>query len=234
MITIVMTCMFKGEAGKKPWEARTDRIDKKEFEEARRCLLNSYHSYVQNHAGYVIALVIGLLALISNYDSFLKTGSVIVFGFFCFFIMLIVGAFFYMVRRIQYWTSFADLALCLTLDDVILFFNYRNSTWPNPYLTEAPHLAILQLAIYQRLRIGDPNMLVFADGWQGLKYWILGTRRKEMDKLIEQAKEGIHAEQWTKAKRTRDKLEIANIIASALKDKAKKDEIEKLKKEMPN
>lgn len=60
------------------WEAKrkktTEIIDENDFEESRRCLFTSYHSYVQTHAGYIIALTMGFFTVISAFDKFLSNG----------------------------------------------------------------------------------------------------------------------------------------------------------------
>jgi hypothetical protein len=46
---------------KEIWIATKEEVGETDFEEPRRSLLNSYHSYVQTHAGYIIALTIGVV-----------------------------------------------------------------------------------------------------------------------------------------------------------------------------
>jgi hypothetical protein len=46
-----------------------EKVDETDFEETRRCLLTSYYSYVQTHAGYIIALIIGFVAIIATFES---------------------------------------------------------------------------------------------------------------------------------------------------------------------
>ncbi|MGA2768373.1 MAG: hypothetical protein ABSF24_08685 [Candidatus Bathyarchaeia archaeon] len=138
-------------SGKKPWVAKKDEICNKEFEETRRCLLISYHSYVQNHAGYLIAIMIGSVVLISSWNNFfMNISSEVIFS-----LLLIVPigcVFVYMVWRTFYWTSYATGAIHMSLEDAIPLFNEANSKSKVPYLEEdpAPYTAILQMAIWQR------------------------------------------------------------------------------------
>jgi hypothetical protein len=51
------------------WYATKTEVDAKDFEESRRCLLNSYHSYVQTHAGHIVGLILGLAAVFSTLED---------------------------------------------------------------------------------------------------------------------------------------------------------------------
>jgi hypothetical protein len=135
------------------WEVTKDEICESEFDEARRCLLNAYNSYIQTHAGYIIALLIGLAALVSAFASFLKnTVPTVVFIFLIFGILILS---FYTFLRITYWNRFADLAMHLSLDEVIASFNKCSSKAYarklGCYTTKPPYLAILNDAICQKL-----------------------------------------------------------------------------------
>jgi hypothetical protein len=163
------------EPKKKRWVANRYNICEKEFEESRRCLLNSYHSYVQTHAGYMIAITIGFLTIISNFDSFFKSGPVIAtlsistvfltftWGFLAFLILifLILFASWYMIKRIRYWASYASLAVSLTFDDAILLFNEYNAKREKDglryYYEKALCTAILQLG-------GARNKIIESEG----------------------------------------------------------------------
>ena len=48
---------------KEVWKATDVDLPPDKLEEARHILLNSYHSFVQNHAGYIIAIMLGFFAL---------------------------------------------------------------------------------------------------------------------------------------------------------------------------
>jgi hypothetical protein len=137
---------------KRLWEPKREEICEKEFEETRRCLLNSYHSYVQTHAGYIIALVIGLFSLISRFDAFIKSD-----GWTVAFVVLVIATILvalYMVCRIFYWTSYATHALFMPIDEAIRLFKEHNRKpdVKTPYLEEspAPYTAILQMAISEK------------------------------------------------------------------------------------
>lgn len=68
---------------KKLWEPKKEQICKPEFDETRRCLVNSYHSYAETHADYMIAIIIGFLTLVSSFRSFFDSGqwAIIIFFF---------------------------------------------------------------------------------------------------------------------------------------------------------
>ena len=90
--------------------------DYDEFEESRRCLINSYDSYIQNHAGLLIAVIIGGLALLTEWRNFIingfwfGTGVLVFIGL----IALVIFGFFYIVSRMSYWTKYADVALSVS------------------------------------------------------------------------------------------------------------------------
>jgi hypothetical protein len=130
------------------WEVKKEEIYESEFDETRRCLLNSYNSYIQTHAGYMIALIIGLLTLISAFGAFFK--SLELTTVFILLIIAILLVSFYVVVRIYYWTYFANTAISVTIDDVILLFN-KNNTEFKSFTKKPPCLAILQIAISQKL-----------------------------------------------------------------------------------
>lgn len=123
--------IMNGNEKKEPWKAKQDDIIPNELEDARKFLLKSYHSYVQTHAGYIIAIMLGFFALISGFDTFSK-----IYGGTIFFIILMIalvklGAF--MILRITYWTCYTNYATNLTLKDVIYFFNEFNSPKKYPF-----------------------------------------------------------------------------------------------------
>lgn len=131
---------------KKHWTARREKsinselIDEEDFEETRRCMLTSHHSYVQTHAGYIIALIIGFSAIVSTFESFIKsTGGTIVF---IILILSIIGASAFMTLRIFYWTIYANLTMAIPIDMAFEFFNNNNKT-----VYKAPNTVIIQTAV---------------------------------------------------------------------------------------
>ena len=129
------------------WIATTENIDK-DFEETRRCLLNSYHSYVQTHAGYIIALIIGASTVIYSFNAFRGIG---IFGTIAFIalILAILGVSGFIGLRIVYWTLWASVAITLTMDKAINYFNDTNKT----YTSKAPNTAIIQNAIDREIHV---------------------------------------------------------------------------------
>ena len=98
------------------------------LEETRRCLLNMYHSNIQTHAGYLIGIIIGSLALFSRMDTFFGTLAVFVYSdwFFLFLLWLIIIAFIWNVLRIVYWTSYVNNAITLSAKEAAEKFNRHN------------------------------------------------------------------------------------------------------------
>ena len=122
-----------------------------DFEETRRCLLNTYNSNVQNHAAYIISLIIGASVIISSFDAFLK----IEYGFIPFIslIVLILIVSIFMTRRIKYWTNYVSIAIFLPENYAIKLFEEYPPEKKFPYSIEAPapNTAILEIAISRYL-----------------------------------------------------------------------------------
>ena len=140
-------------------------IDETDFEETRRCLLDSYHSYVQNHVGYIVALVIGLVTIISTiiftFNALLQT----IIGTSAFLILLIgIGIMLFLTPynalRIAYWSFFTSIALTIPISLAARLFNdYNrlNQPFPNREGERAPNTAIIQYAIIQAILEGKEN-----------------------------------------------------------------------------
>ena len=114
-----------------------------DFEETRRCLFNSYHSYVQNHVGYLIVIGVGFLSLVSTNQYLFKIN----YGN----IVIILAAFIFGIvdfLRIEYWTWYANVAIILPEKAAIKFFYEYPPEKKYDYSEEElpPNTAILQLA----------------------------------------------------------------------------------------
>lgn len=125
-----------------------------DFEETRRCLLNNYHSYVQTHAGYLIALIIGFFAVISAFKDFFSSeafgilwlcGIPISIPFYAIIITISVVSG-YAVLRIIYWSTWASQAIIIPVDEAIQYFNEENKK-EHRYLTKAPNTVVIQWGI---------------------------------------------------------------------------------------
>ncbi len=92
-----------------------------DFESARRCLLKLTHSYVQTHAGYAIALSVGLAALFSNYQSFYELNLT---SLFLIVLLVVIGALLYMIKRIVYWTLYANIVMGIIQEETEKQFGY--------------------------------------------------------------------------------------------------------------
>jgi len=142
------------EKPKYAWIATVDKVDEKDFEDTRKCLLNSYHSYVQTHAGYIIGLIIGASAVIYSFNALHAIG---VWGIFAFvaLILVILGASLFFALRIFYWTLWANVAIIIPIGEALEYFNNRKITNKDieniDYLYKAPNTNIIQIAINGRL-----------------------------------------------------------------------------------
>jgi hypothetical protein len=116
------------ENSKETWIATKEEVGEQDFEETRRCLLTSYHSYVQIHSGYVITLIIGLATFIPTViftfgTLFKSLVGIFAFGFLIAGIVIMFAFMVYMVLRIFYWTIYANVALSLPIDKALENFN---------------------------------------------------------------------------------------------------------------
>jgi hypothetical protein len=130
-----------------PWKATQNDIKENELEDSRKTLLNSYHSYVQTHAGYIIAISLGFFGFMSSIDIFLKRYELTLLFVILIGGLVILGG--YMILRIVYWTSYANYATNLRLKEVVAWFNIYNSKAEHPFPEKAPTIAILQNAVKQ-------------------------------------------------------------------------------------
>jgi len=80
-------------------------MDDSELEPSRRALLEYYNSQTMTHGGYIIALVIGFLTLVSRWQDFAKPQ--LVWIFFLFMVSALVALGVYMVGRILLWGALA-------------------------------------------------------------------------------------------------------------------------------
>jgi len=76
------------------------------YEHARAALLRYYNSQCMTHGGYLIALVIGLLTIISNWTNFKDV--IPLFYITVFFLITLCG---YIIYRIFWWGYFASTIL---------------------------------------------------------------------------------------------------------------------------
>jgi len=123
------------------WKATDRNVNTKVFEESRKSLLATYNSYVQNHAGYLIAFVIGLIALFTTSSAFFKLGSPAFFislGF----IIFLIG---FDVLRMQYWNALVNTTILVSKTDAIEHFNKANKISSD---SPIPEIAFLQLSVY--------------------------------------------------------------------------------------
>ena len=133
----------------KVWVADESNIND-DFEESRRCLLNNYHSYVQTHAGYLIALIIGLFAIVATFKDFFVNGFIGLLAFLGLTgSILLVSAF--MGLRIIYWSSWASAAITIPIEKAVRYFNEDNKI-EKTYLTRAPNTQIIQLGIRDAIK----------------------------------------------------------------------------------
>jgi hypothetical protein len=155
----------------KIWIATPENIDN-DFEETRRCLLSSYQSNIQTHAGYIISLLIGLTVfiatIISTYNTIVKSiGGNIIFSILIIGIVLFIIGLYYMSLRIVFWTRWASVAITIPKDKALDYFNTREVTIPvdkaynyfstitpenKDFFYKAPNTGIIQVAIYRQIQ----------------------------------------------------------------------------------
>jgi hypothetical protein len=136
--------------------------DKSEFEENRRCLLNIAHSKNQTHAGYLIAIVIGALTLISRWDIFFnlpqKPVSPSITIIFFIMISAIIAITIYLVERTFYWTSYGTAVLNLPTSEVeTLFKRYISDKEHKDSQELVPYGCKLNDAVAQHLKELKPK-----------------------------------------------------------------------------
>jgi hypothetical protein len=129
-------------------------LEKMQLEETRRSLLKNYHSNIQTHAGYLIALIVGALAVFSRLDIFFGNGEFVVHAGWIFLflvgVMIITGT--WTILRIIYWTSYVNYCILFTKKQVLEYFNKKNRKH-QAYMTNEkgfpPSTAVIQWSIDQ-------------------------------------------------------------------------------------
>jgi hypothetical protein len=127
---------------------------KNDFEENRRCLVNSYTTNVQTHAGLLIAATIGGLALFSSWKDFWSISSsflivlILEIGF-SVLIILVIASIVYLTLRTVYWVLYVNLAITLPMKFI---YHLSKEAVPedNEYL---PGILMIQNSISQTLRM---------------------------------------------------------------------------------
>ena len=84
-----------------------------EFEAIRGRLLKSYDSRTITHGGYIIALMVGFLTLVSRWEAFAETIFLLYFLF-----SLVISLGVYLVSRIIFWSLLAYGTLFVTENEV--------------------------------------------------------------------------------------------------------------------
>ena len=146
-----------------------------EFEETRRCLFNSYHTYIQTHAGYLIAIVIGGITLVVSWKDFIVSGywHWWLIGIFVLLVILAGLGFLLMIIRTYYWTKYANLAMIMDKDAVAYYYKTLNLKNPTVYPKNSPHINMLHLTITHRL-----HELKKKNNWSPLRgvLWLSGNK----------------------------------------------------------
>ena len=113
------------------------------LEKFRETLLQQYHSQNVTHAGFVIAVIIGTLTLISRWDSFFGKGQLPLMIFYAI-VSLIVGLSFYFVGRLSYWISLSNITLMLKESEFKDYYQKQTE--------KLPCLCVLQQCAVQMVR----------------------------------------------------------------------------------
>ncbi len=128
------------------WIATDSNVSNEDFEESRRTLLNTYHAAVQNHVGYLIALIIGFITVPFYAEPFLSSYTIAIY-------LGIIFLMFLDLLRIFYWSNFLSLAITTSKKRALDHFNKVNLEIgvPYPKSNVAPSTAILQYSIKESL-----------------------------------------------------------------------------------
>ena len=94
--------------------------DNARFDALKKTLIDQYHSQLMAHAGYIIALIIGSLTIISRADIFF---NFVAFGILSMFALVsfIGGLIFYFTSRLFYWSCLENLTFSVTEKDFSKF-----------------------------------------------------------------------------------------------------------------
>jgi hypothetical protein len=83
------------------------------FDSLRKTLIDQYHSQILTHVGYVLALLVGTLTIISRWDSFFGKGSILENIFFLI-ISCMAGLGLFFIGRLWYWSYLSSGVLSIT------------------------------------------------------------------------------------------------------------------------
>jgi hypothetical protein len=143
-------------------ERRSEKVEEKakseadiDFEETRRCLLNIAHSKNQTHAGYLIAIIIGALTIISRWDAFFsppeQSVTPVTIAFF-FIIGSIAFVTVYMIKRTLYWNAYTSSVLNLGINEAReLYIKYIKAPPEYEPKKDVPDSCILNAAAVQHM-----------------------------------------------------------------------------------
>jgi hypothetical protein len=90
-----------------------------DLESDRRCMLKLFHTYIQTHAGYAIGIAVGASAIAANYRNFVELN---LFPAFLILILFMIGWAAYQLKRILYWTSYANVILGINSHQLEMLF----------------------------------------------------------------------------------------------------------------
>jgi len=98
------------------------------FEDLRKTLLDQYHLQTMTHAGYILALIIGMLTIIANFNPFFEKGftGVVIF---CTIISLVLGTFIFFVGRLCFYTNLVNIAIGITQPQFEKYYNEHNDEY---------------------------------------------------------------------------------------------------------
>ncbi len=117
------------------------------FEKTRGDMITVYHSYIQNHVGYLLALIIGFLSLIANWTYFFN-GQAVINYIFWLLIHVIFFAGLWVGFRIFYWVTWTSYLLSITYEIAVELFK-ETTDWekyklknPKPSCGSIIHVAV--------------------------------------------------------------------------------------------
>lgn len=103
-----------------------------EIESSRKALLKFYSSQTMTHGGYIIALTVGFLTLVSRWDAFAETIGLRCMFYLMFSLIMSIGI--YITGRTLYWACLSHTILgiapkSLTSEPVISQLNRITGKW---------------------------------------------------------------------------------------------------------
>jgi hypothetical protein len=144
------------------------------LENTRLCLLKLWHGYNQTHAGYLIAIIIGTLTLISRWDIVFVVYNLPIVRYAFYFILIAISCVVsYVIKRMFYWITLSSFLAKIEKKDIIA--EYQGA----PYAFSLEKTArqqykesIKKLALNERIGGWRTDLFVFCIAIIGFLLWL--------------------------------------------------------------